>query len=488
MAVDSKELVYLQLRPHPGACLVGELVDERGRAERSGEVSLVPRGGRASRDHVSDGRFRVIFDERGTYDLHARGSGGQAREVLELDPAQPPSALTVVLRGAGSLRGRVLDARGNGLEGWPLVAAAEGAWLDRLRLPIQPPSVEEDDDSAPGRAWTEAISAADGTFELSGLRVGVFAVASGKGAPAVRHEVLATGLVPSVDGLELRVPVAWTTIEVVDERGRSLRFDPHERPGSPVKPGAPETDVYVALGKNAWRNEGSRDAPRWSVAVEAGVDLRAVVWAPDRRLAVSELAATSTPPETWTLRAAPVTETAWLRVRPTGITGPERYELGFTVVDVASGVQVDRDGFRGDDSVEVGIPPGRYEVRIRPIANRRYRYVPMPELWSGEVVLAKGEERTLEAALVRRGRLRLGWPIDNAFDGRTRAFEVQVTPSPGIPAEPQSVTLVRDASLDLVPGLWTLTATSEDGRIASAVVEIEAGKTTTHHLEASLPR
>lgn len=499
---------FLQLSPRVGSTLRGELVDSRGRPERDGEVLLALAGDdspdRGDEGHVEHGEFRLMIRESGTHELRARGEAGQARRILELDLDRPPPPVVLVLEGGGRLTGRLLDPRGEPAAYWPLVVAAEGDALDRLRRE-GPPRLAEDDHSQPGRAWSETVTGPDGSFEFRGLRTGVFSVLSGPWARAAPGLVLAERVVPPVDGLALRVPVAWTEIVVVDARGEALRFDPHEAPGAPVREGA-DTDVYVLVERGPGTRVSSRawraaDGPRWSVLLEAGVGARASVWSPERRLAVTELLPGETPPAIWTVRAGPQAETAWLLVRPVGLPESERALLAFTIIDVESGVAVDGDVFREAESVEVGLAPGRYEVRIFPGERRSGLYASAPLPWSGEVTLAPGEERTLEAAPERRSRLDVTWHFvedteepSSTIGREQRAmneppFELHLAPVSHVSGgTSRTLELGSRMSVDLVPGTWTLRLSSAAGHRADAVVEVELGKVTRVDLEVAGPR
>jgi len=185
------------------ATVAGLLVDEATQQPiANGEVSAVGRD--AADDHAQvrtggDGRFELLL-EPGTYVLYARASGyASTRSVLEVG-SQAVAEQRLALPRGWSLRGRVVDARGQG--------------VGTVQVFATPGEAQPDD-------LSHATTAADGSFELAGLteaRYNLFA-----GSELAGFAVL-TGVGPAASEPVLQLHAA----------GR-VRVTVQDRSGAPVR-------------------------------------------------------------------------------------------------------------------------------------------------------------------------------------------------------------------------------------------------------------
>lgn len=138
------------------------------------------------------------------------------REVLEVAPAEPAEPAGADARGASVVAGRVTAADGSPVEGARVLGAASGAWSSG---PI------DEVGGVFGPRPRETVTAADGRFELTGLRAG-----------PVRLAVRASGFAPW-DGAETVLPAGTERLEVepiVLEEGVVLEGHVVDGAGRPV--------------------------------------------------------------------------------------------------------------------------------------------------------------------------------------------------------------------------------------------------------------
>lgn len=162
--------------PVPGAfTLTGHVVDDQGEALGSGQVHVWWTAGAvhaAGDGAVREGRRVAHVDEHGAYDVDLPGPGrcqvvargplvASALHEVALEPWAPHARVDLVVPAASSIRGHLVDGRGQGLP--DVVVRARPAHLR-----------DEDAEERAPSVWTlhgeaRATTAADGSFELSPL-------------------------------------------------------------------------------------------------------------------------------------------------------------------------------------------------------------------------------------------------------------------------------------------------------------------------------
>ncbi len=471
-----------------------------------------------------DGAFALDVDATdGILWADAADFGFGATTLEEFDPLAPPRDVTIVVRGASVLRGRVSDGLGTpaaGLDVLVLLAA-----LDDGTGHFEPPepacSLRKSDGL--GQVRVRATADADGRFEVRGLRAGAYVVRAR--APKDRqyphtttHPILLTQRPVSTDGPELELVFGrpHLVVQLLDPAG-----DPRvHRPGSWLSDGLwfNGSDVrLVVLELDSVRDVAGH--PR-SSGTSVGVGQFVYEVTPDREYVVGAIGG-----------GFPSTLER-VRVPPTGgridvvLREQNDLQLGRAIVAITSESAPATDhSFRvtledlltrailhtarpKQASVEFEVPPGRYRVVAEGHARTGHhgdvhapRELGRSEL---EIEIAASRETRASLELTEGGSLRLrvrdsarpsggGEPNASPSPDRARTADVFVQ-SEGRRPEPvyrrdthRSFTYRRTSawplgsthtSLALPTGRFELVGRLPDGREARAVVEIRSGETT----------
>ncbi|MBS2011716.1 MAG: carboxypeptidase regulatory-like domain-containing protein [Deltaproteobacteria bacterium] len=196
--------VTIVARLDGGGTIVGEVVTSDQRPVAAASIGVMQVAGAWTSSAVADGegRFTVAHAPRSPLSLDVRGdfvlSGAADQLPVTLAPGEKEKRVRVVVEPAGVIRGRVVDAAGQGLPGVTVRAVPSTSTTSGPRV------IE---------------SAADGTFALSALRLGTtwdLDARHATHAPAFAEKVDARGTV------ELRMFEGGVVSgRVVDDAGRA---------------------------------------------------------------------------------------------------------------------------------------------------------------------------------------------------------------------------------------------------------------------------
>lgn len=185
------------MKVETGGTLRGRTIDSEGRGV-SAQLDL-----RASEDRkrrslepsqykpLVDGWFEYHFDPLLLGDLVASApqAGTGVLYDVHLDPRDPPQDLQIEITGPGVLRGRVVDSKGNGVQGL------------RLSARLAKPQVE---DIGGGQAHGWTSTGADGSFEMKALKPAHYRIRVERTGPDASALELTEHPVPA-DGSELEL-------------------------------------------------------------------------------------------------------------------------------------------------------------------------------------------------------------------------------------------------------------------------------------------
>ncbi|WP_309890051.1 carboxypeptidase-like regulatory domain-containing protein [Archangium sp.] len=237
-----------------GVVVVGRVEDARGAPVPEAQVWLwereVPGRGHApskSKETRADarGEFRLEGVDDGRYDVAARVEGrtGQTRGPLEVVEQRTPPGVVVVIEGALSITGTVVDASG---------APVAGATVSATSSPSSPLEARLLEDESDRRM---ARTASDGTFTLSWLKDRPHALdamdsegARGRldsvpaGSQGVRLQLVARGVLTGRVVSASRAPLASFSIDGTAFESASGRFS------VPIRPEATQRLLVSAPG------------------------------------------------------------------------------------------------------------------------------------------------------------------------------------------------------------------------------------------------
>jgi 5-hydroxyisourate hydrolase-like protein (transthyretin family) len=195
----------------PAAAIVGQVVDERGRAVEAFDVEAEPaKQGLGStwghaRGDQGDGRFRVQDMNEGTYVLSVTAPEFAATTVSDVKVVggSETDVGRIRLRRGGSVRGIVTDAEGLGIPGATVTVTGTGEPWMRSRHP-------------------EAVSGPGGSFDVSGIAPGAAIVVA-------QHAEYAEGRSPAIDVDPAKGPV---DVRLVLTRGGRIEGWARRRDGA----------------------------------------------------------------------------------------------------------------------------------------------------------------------------------------------------------------------------------------------------------------
>lgn len=301
---------------------------------------------RGQEDHLG----ACILIEKGKYQFRSFGPHGAGFiRSMALDPAQPPSEITILIEEYGLLSGRIHAP-------FP-IDLSEGhvhAIHESLLDPSLPPQSQPDDHAFPPRLGSSEIRA-DGSFRIVGLAPGSYRLGWGGYPMPLDQQGVWFEAEPAPTGsrdLELEMPVSFLELRLLDGGGivRPLfgkagphvmvRRMPRDGIGRPV-------DVEIRY------HEDIRGFP-----VLGDDHYQVLVWSPDGGLVETEI-------------RGPFPRGIFqvdlqVQDRPSGLLrwkGPEE-EIAYVVLTEGLRQEVySRDQRSHDDPMEVRLPPGRYLVR-----------------------------------------------------------------------------------------------------------------------------
>lgn len=385
------------------------------------------------------GTTHVRVRPRASGDLPLKGAGR-----IEVDPLAPPQDRKIIVRGAGWLRGRVVDQRGAGLGGLRIVATGSRS-LEHLR--VRRISSDDGGQSSRGRTAGSATTDTDGRFAIGGLRPGSYALLA-RPDRSETYEPIHTGRVPTADEERVyRLQASRLRVRVKEKGGAWLSFDPRpytfdaDPPPRGKKPieaepdgslACAKTDLRVvlspverqpALEKDDIRWVATEDPTIWEVIVTGARPMILRADALDRA-GVSQAVTPGDLRETVALTIDPPQEPARLRLAihdPPGTEVVVEYRLE---IAPESGPplrrleKLSRLGLQSGESLtqRLLLPPGRFRIRVTPLTDRsgepnvkgELRIEPGPaEAW---VDLVPGANQPLTILTRARGRFSLCAP------------------------------------------------------------------------------
>jgi len=408
-AAARPEAQAVTLFPRRGWSVLGRLLDREG-APSEGSVRALRRGpegdfvtaGHAFADARAQGRFELGLDGRDPVHLFARMAtltdgldailenvwpaedlaGTAAR--LDVLPPGPAGGLELRARGPGVLRGRLLDPSGAPLPGIHLLARSS-------ELALDPSRARRDELALRGAGADEATArtAADGSFEITGLREGSFAVHAGRSLPWLHRgqEVSSTPL--PADGVRRDLVARLAPllfVRVVDpdgapwpapvrgEPGPQRCFDPwflDRSPDGPVR-------VRVAVdpsssGEGRPSGEGIAPVPGSEAdggvafQVEAGRRYLVLAESADGRWSLATVAVALDAARVEHVATVPDAAFGTLAVLPLDAAGGPVTDAEIRVEDLATGFPLlePTHRLRAHRSQTLRLPAGRYRLVVQ---------------------------------------------------------------------------------------------------------------------------
>lgn len=528
-----------------GCTLRGRVLDGSGapvaaKVRVAAWISNLALGYSGLADARADGWFEALPFRPGTYEVlaDAGDSGTGALRGLQVSADRVPDPIEIVVSGPGVVRGHVSDGAGHAAAGMDLdVVAAD---YDRARDEpavgnIAPGAVRlgELELEGRGRVQVDAVTDANGMFEVRGLRADGYVVRVRGPRSGERGAVLTAAPVAS-DGIPLELVLArpHLAVHVVDEHGvpwtaatavhaptgydRALSWPSEARVG--VLTADPEADLFGNM--SSW-SKGKRVAPgEFVFEVPAGRSYRVGLiggnqpWAPlevslpegSGRVDVRLVAAAAVPSgsllvDVTTADGAHVSDVA-IRIEDprTGIAVVDRDQLydagwpqGFSLPEGDYRVVVDAqpqvDHWEGE--FFAGRAAGRFEAEVRVVREQSVRLSGTLPAGARIAVRVSGAASEADRAAIRdfyRG-FSVGWPNwEERFPARVQLVLRAENRWP-IPVEfvekefgPRLTRFLalgaEDVSQILPAGRFTLEARLPGGRVARAPVELVDGRTT----------
>lgn len=387
----------------PGQVLRGRTVDAALRPVAGAEVRLLAPSLRGARPVTSvvarttsgaDGRFELGYASSGAYQLAARAEDAGTALLTELAlPATHDMELgDVPLAGAGSIRGRVVRARGTavaGLELWAL--PADGRTRPATTLAAAQALAERE--TGDGLAWSRARTSVDGAFTFTGLRPGSYVLVAQRAG--LRFDPPPAPCKTPADGLVLRVASAAITVTVRDEHGAPA-------PGAQVSCArlalSGDGEVQLSARGSALSDAAGRAA--FDVDAEHAYVLRAELGA---RVAEERVELSPGADEVARELVLPSADgPAQLRLAVRGSLGESVHEYRVSLLSALTDERLAAFAdLAPDEAGAIGpLPPGRYHVEVVPFARDGAPPVWLAARPRDEVVLRAGATTALEVTLV----------------------------------------------------------------------------------------